>query len=271
MSSAVDTAEQVARTARDSRPVEVLARLGLASRGLVWLVLGVLALSLAGGGTDKADQAGAFRALAGTSIGGPLLATLALGFVGYAAWLLLSAAVGHRAEDGVTRLLHRGESLGKGVFYLGLCASTVHFMARGAGSGDVRSRTAEVLSYPGGRTLIGLIGLGVVGIGIYMVAKAVLRKHADCLEDYRVPDALQRLGVVIGAFGYLGRGLVIALAGAFLVRAAVLADAKEAKGLDATLQAVAEQSYGQVLLSLAALGMLAFAAWSFFEAVYREI
>lgn len=271
MTSTVGSTEQTAREVHDSRAVEVLARLGLCSRGLVWLVLGVLALSVVGGGTAKADQDGAFRALASTPVGVPLLATLALGFLGYSTWLLLSAAVGHRDEDGATRLLHRGESLAKGVVYLGLSGSTVHFLARGAGTGDVRSRTAEVLSYSGGRTAVALVGVVVVGVGVYMVAKAVTRKHADCLESYRVPDALRRPAIVIGAVGYLGRGLVVGLVGAFLVRAAALADAQEAKGLDATLQAVAQQPYGQVLLTLAAIGLLAFAAWSFFEAVYRDI
>lgn len=271
MTTTADNAEQTAREVHDSRAVEVLARLGLCSRGLVWLMLGLLALSLVGGAAAKADQDGAFRALAATPVGGPLLAILALGFLGYATWLLLSAAVGHRREEGMERLLHRGESLAKGVLYLGLCASTVHFLVRGGGTADVKSRTAQVLSFPGGRTAIGVVGVVVVGVGLYMIAKAVTRKHADCLEHYRVPDSLRRPAVFIGAVGYFGRGLVVALVGAFLVRAAALADAQEAKGLDAALEAVAQQPYGLVLLTLAAIGLLAFAAWSFFEAVYREI
>lgn len=271
MTSTVDGAEQAARAAYDSRPVEVLARLGLCSRGLVWLVLGLLALSLARGVAADADQQGAFRALAGTPVGGPLLATLALGFLGYATWLLLSSMVGHRTETGTTRLLHRAEGLAKGIFYLALCASTVHFLVRGGGTGDVRSRTAQVLSYSGGRTAVGLVGLVVVGIGLYMIAKALTRRHAECLEHYRVPPRLRRPAVFVGAVGYLGRGLVVVLVGAFLLRAAVLVDARQAKGLDAVLETVAQQPYGQVLLASAAIGLLAFALWSFFEAAYRDL
>ncbi|MEX2290585.1 MAG: DUF1206 domain-containing protein [Mycobacteriales bacterium] len=271
MTSTVDDAEQAARAAYDSRPLEVLARLGLAARGLVWLVLGLLAFSLARGVAADADQDGAFRALAHTPVGGPLLATLALGFLGYATWLLLSAAVGHRAETGATRLRHRAEGLVKGIFYLALCAGTVRFLLRGSGTGDVRSRTAQVLAHPGGRTAVALVGLVVVGVGLYMIAKAVTRRHADCLEHYRVPPRLRRPAVFVGAVGYLGRGLVVALVGAFLLRAAVLADARQAKGLDAALETVAQQPYGQVLLASAATGLLAFALWSFFEAAYRDL
>lgn len=271
LDDALDDAQDAARTVHESRSVELLARLGLAARGLVWTLLALLALSLVGGAAGKADQDGAFRALAATPFGTPVLVLLAVGFLGYSSWLLLSAAVGHRDETGRSRLLHRAESLAKGLLYLGLCGSTVHFLARGGGSGDVQSRTAQVLGYPGGRLVVGLAGLGVVGVGLYMVAKALTRKHAECLEHYRVPGALHGPAVLVGAVGYLGRGLVVALVGAFLVRSAVLVDAEEAKGLDATLQVVAEQPYGQVLLALAATGMLAFGAWSFVEAAYRDL
>lgn len=257
--------EQAARGARDSRAVEVLARLGLASRGLVWLVLGLLALSLVRGSEAKADQAGALAALADKPFGRPLLVVLAVGFVGYATWLLLEAAV---SREGAR---HRVQSGSKAVVYLALSVSTVQFLGRGAGGGDAQSRTAEVMSRPGGRTAVGLVGLVVLGIGGYLAVQGLRRKHADALEDYRVPDGLRRPAVWVGAVGYVGRSVTLGLVGAFLLRAALLFDPKQAKGLDAALQAVAQQPYGRVLLGLTVVGMLAYALWSFFEAVYREL
>ena len=271
MTATVDNAEQAARAAHGSRTVEVLARLGLASRGLVWLVLGLLALTIARGGDAQADQTGALTALAGAPFGKALLVVLAVGFAGYAAWLLLSAAVGHRDEDGNKRLLARGKSLLKGLVYAALCVSTLQFLLRGAGGESASSRTAEVMSHAGGRTAIGVLGAVLIGLGLYLVAKGVRRKHAECLEGYRVPPRLRRPAITIGAVGYVGRGFTLGLVGTFLVRAAVLFDPQEAKGLDAALQAVVEQPYGRVLLLLAVVGVLAYAVWSFFEAAYREI
>ena len=271
MTSTVGTAEQAARDVHGSRAVEGLARLGLASRGLVWLVLALLAASIVRGDQAQADQGGALRALSRTPFGQPLLLTLAVGFAGYAAWLLLSAAVGHRDEHGRERALHRGKSLGKGLVYAALSVTTLQFLLRGSGGGSTSSRTAEVMSYTGGRTAVGLVGLVLVGIGIYMVVKGVRRKHAECLEQYRVPRALRRPAIAVGAVGYVGRGFTLGLVGAFLVRAAVRFDPQQAKGLDAALQAVVEQPYGRVLLGSAVVGMLAYALWSFVEAAYRDI
>ena len=271
MTSTLDSAEQAARTAHDSRAVEVLARLGLACRGLVWLVLAALAFSLVRGDSAQADQGGALAALAGTPVGGPLLVVLAVGFAGYAGWLLLEAAVGSREESGRSRLLHRLRSLFKGGVYLALCLSTVQFLLRGRGGESASSRTADVMAQQGGRTLIGLIGLVLLGIGVDLVAKGMRRKHAECLEHYRVPRRLRRPAILVGAVGYVGRGVTLGLVGAFLLRAAVRVDREQAQGLDAALQAVVAQPYGRVLLGLTVLGMLAYALWSFFEAAFREI
>ena len=271
MTSTVGSAEQAAREVHDSRAVEGLARLGLASRGLVWLVLALLSLSILRGEQAQADQGGALRALAQTAFGQPLLLTLAVGFAGYAAWLLLSAAVGHRVERGTSRALHRGRSLAKGLVYGALAVSTLQFLLRGSGGGSTPSRTAEVMSYTGGRTAVGADGLALLGVAVYLVVKGLRRKHADCLEHYRVPGSLRRPAIAVGAVGYLGRGFTLGLVGAFLVRAAISFDPQQAKGLDAALQAVVEQPHGRVLLGLAVIGMLAYALWSFFEAAYRDL
>lgn len=264
MSTPVDTAEQAARTVKDSKAIEVLARLGLASRGLVWLVLGVLAASLVRGGDAQADQAGALKELVEAPFGKPLLLVLAVGFAGYAAWLLLEAAVtGEKA-------LRRAKSGFKAVVYAALCVSTLQFLARGAGDESTTSRTADLMSRTGGRTAVALVGSVLLGIGLYCVAKGVRRKHAECLEHYRVPDRLRRPGILIGAVGYVGRGVTLGLIGAFLVKAAVQFDPAQAKGLDAALQAVADQPYGRILLGLTVIGVLAYALWSFFEAAYRD-
>ena len=267
--TAVDNAQDAARSAHDSRAVEVLARLGLASRGLVWLVLSALAFSLVLGRAAQADQEGALRALAAQPFGRPLLVVLAAGFAGYATWLLLEAAVGYRDDD--SRGLHRARAGVKALVYLALSVSTGLFLARGAGGGSTASRTADVMAHPGGRTAVGAVGALLVAVGIYLAVKGIRRKHAACLEHYRVPRLLRRPAIACGAVGYVGRGVTLGVVGAFLVRAALRTDPSQAKGLDAVLKAVVEQPYGRILLGLTVIGMLAYALWSFFEAAFRDI
>lgn len=267
------TAERTTQQVHDSTAVEGLARLGLAARGLVWLAIGLLAASVAlGRGDERTDRAGALTAIKDQPFGGTVLVVLVVGFLGYAAWRVLEAAVGHRDDDGAKRVGHRLLSLGKGLVYLFLAVSTVQFLLRGSeGEDQTGSRTAELMSRTGGRTAVGLVGVVLVGIGLFMAFRALKQKHGERLEHYRVPSRLRRPAVVVGVVGLVGRGAVLVLVGVFLLLAAVRFEPGEAKGLDAALQALAQQPYGPVLLGAVVVGVLAYALWSFVEAAYRDI
>ncbi len=267
-----DEVKRSARELEDSDAVHGLARLGLGARSVVWLVIGLLVLSVALGGSEQTDQGGALRAVAEQPFGTALLVVLAVGFVGHGLWRLLTAAVGHAHEpDPKKRWAHRGAALVRGLVYLTLGAATVRFLLDGSSQDQTQSLTARLMGAPGGRALVGLVGLAVIGVGVAMAVKGVKHDHADDLVTGRMPAGLRRPAVKIGVVGLLGRGAVFGLVGLFLVRAAVLFDPSEAKGLDAALQTVAAQPYGTVLLALAVLGILAYAVWSAVETLYKRL
>lgn len=267
------SAGRTAREVHDSDALEGLARLGLAARGVVWLVIGLLGVSLLLGHAQQTDREGALRAIADRRYGEVLLVVLVVGFVGYALWRALSAAVGHRDEDGTKRTAKRLMSAGKAVLYAFLAWSTVRFLAdQGSSGGDeTSSQTARVMQHSGGRLLVGAVGVGVVVTGAVMVVRAVQGKHAKKLEQFRLDPRARETAKTVGTVGLSGRGLVLALVGAFLVVAAVQFDPAEAKGLDAALKTLADRAYGQVLLAVAVIGVLAYGVWSFVEAAYRKI
>jgi hypothetical protein len=271
-----DKVRSTAERAQRSDGVERLARVGLAARTLVWFVLGGLVVRLALGqsGGQSADQSGALKSLAATPVGGVLLALLALGFLVWAGYRLLCAAVGSRGEsDPKKRWGHRAKAFGEAVVYLLATASAVRVLTGGRSDSEqeTSSATAAVMGVTGGRTLVGLAGAAAVGIGVVLAWRAVQRKHSEKLEHFRIPPALRRPAVTIGVVGLIGRSAVVVLIGAFLVSAAVQFDAGEAKGLDASLRAVAEQPFGQALLGLAAVGVLGYALWSLVETLWRDL
>jgi hypothetical protein len=250
--------------------VEGLARWGLVCRGLVYAVVGLLAVSVVLGGNERTDKDGALRAIADRPLGEPLLVTMVVGFAGYACWRLLSAAVGHRDDDEPKRTGKRLLSLGRGLFYLGVAATTVRFLVAGPGGDEVPSWTAKVLGTPGGRTTVLLGGAVVVATGLGIAVRAALTRHEERLDPKRVPARAKRVATAVGVVGLVGRGLVIALLGAFLVKAAWESDAQEARGLDAALDTLSRQAYGRGLLAVAAVGLLGYALWSFAEAAWRR-
>lgn len=265
------TLADTARRAHRSDEVSWLAKAGLASQGLIHVLIGVIALQIAFGSSGQsADAAGAFDTLADDSLGRVVLVLLAIGCVAYAIWRGLEGAVGRRDCDGAERVVKRATSLFLAVVYLGFAAAIVRQLdGGGSGSGGSRtteqSTTARIMQESGGRSLIGALGLAIVVVGAVLVYRGATKKFREHLDPQAGP-VVDGLGMA----GNIGRGLVIALAGLFLVKAAVEFDAGEARGLDATLRELADQSYGPILLVLAALGLLAYGAYSFCEVRFRR-
>lgn len=269
-----DAAQDLAERAEDSRGVQHVARLGLAARTLVWLVVGLLAASVALGGDQQADQGGALRTLSESPLGGVLLVALALGFLCYAGYRLLCLAVGHRDDpDSRKRWAHRAKSGGEALVFVAAAVSVVRVLAGGGGDSEqeTTSATATLMELPAGRTMVGLVGVTALVVGLVLVVRALAHAHDDKLEWRRLSPRWWRPAMWLGAVGLTGRGLVVALLGGFLVNAAVRFDPQQAKGLDAALQALAGQPFGTGLLVLAAVGLLGYALWSLAETVYGDL
>jgi hypothetical protein len=268
----VGEAKQAAKKAHNSDAVEWLARLGLVSRGVIWLTVGLLAAQVALGDNERADKDGALAAIKDKPLGELLLVVLAVGFLGYAAWRLLEGAVGNRDEDDDRkRWAKRAGSLFRGGIYLFLAGSTAKFVLGGGGHDKTQPLTARVMTATGGRTLVFLVGAGLVVGGLAMAFRGLRQKFEDLVDEGKMPALLRTVTRVVGTVGLVSRGLVFALVGWFLIDAAVRFEPDQAKGLDASLKTVAQQPFGRVALFAGAVGLLAFAAWSWIEARYRKI
>jgi hypothetical protein len=271
---AVDTddVKQVAERAEEHRVVERFARAGLGSRAVVWVLIGVLAASVAfGGGSEDSDQGGALRAVGETPGGAALLVLMALGFLCYSAYRFLCAAVGHRTEGKRDRVLSRLKSAGEGGIYTAAALSTLRTVLGDSPDSEeeTRSMTATVMELPGGRTVVGVAGAVAVVVAIVLFVRVCRHQHTERLEN--VPQRLRRPVAWLGVAGLGGRSLAIALVGGFLVNAAVRFDPNEAKGLDAALSELAQQPFGTVLLLLAAASLLCYGLWSFVEMLWRDV
>lgn len=259
-----------AREAEGSQAAEWGARAGVVARGLLWLVVGLLAANVALGGESKADKNGALAALRDQPFGKALLVVLAAAFAAHALFRLLEGTVGRRdEEDDRKRLLKRAWSLCRVGVYGFFAYSTVRFLVSSGGSSeDAKKPTARVMELPAGRWLVAAVGAGIVIGGLVMAVRGLRQDFTDKLD---MPSGrMRRVVEVAGTAGLAGRGLVYALVGSFLVQAAATFDPDKAKGLDASLKALAGQPFGTFLLLLAVVALLAFALWSFLEARYRS-
>ncbi|MER6114821.1 DUF1206 domain-containing protein [Streptomyces sp. A0642] len=268
-----------ARQAGDSKAVEVGGRAGFVARGVIYFLVGFLALRIAFNGGDskkQADRGGALSEIAQKPFGSALLWVLGIALVGMALWRLSEAIFGAPGPDG-DKATKRLASAGRAVFYGFVAYSVLSFAAggksSGSGSSDSQSQdvTAKVLDLPGGRWIVGLAGAAIVGVGLWIAARAAMRKFHKRLRMEAMSPA-QRRGVdITGVFGGLSRGIVFAVAGGFAVSAAVKARSGEAKGMDDTLRSFASAPAGPWLLALIAIGLAAFGLFSFAHARWRKI
>ena len=255
--------------------VERLGRAGLVAKGVLYGVVGILAIKVALGAREEdPDKEGALRTIAAQPLGTVLLSVLAIGFAGYAAWRLAQALFDRDNEgEGAKGLAKRSGALGKAILYGSLCALTIRKVA-GADSGDgskEEQATAGVLGLPLGRYLVFAVAAGLIGAALFNGYRAVTCKFEKSLETERMSEAEERAARGAGVLGHLARFVVFGLIGAFLAQAAWEYEPKEAVGLDGALAKVAQQAYGPWLLGAVAAGLVAYALYCFVQARYRDV
>jgi uncharacterized protein DUF1206 len=251
---------------------EWLARAGFAARGIVYVIIGILAIKLAlGSGGTSANQQGALRTIAAQPFGKVLLILVAIGLGGYALWRLARAVVGHGPE-GSDSGVDRVAAFASGIVYAGLCAIAVEILlGSGGGSGGAQKTTAGVFGWPAGTWLVGIAGVVFIGVGLYQGYRGISKDFLDDSKTERMSPRIRRWVEWIGTVGHLARMVVFCLVGIFLIRAAIDFDPNKAVGLDGALAKVDHASYGPFLLGLVAAGLIAFGVYSLSDARYRRI
>lgn len=260
--------------------IEKLARLGYATKGIVYGLVGVLAVMAALGlGGQTTDTQGALRAIAAQPYGQVLLILIAIGLAGYALWRFVEAILDpeHKGDDkkGLAKRLGYAVS---GVLYAALTASAVGLILGSAnqsggqgGSSQAQSITARVLAQPFGAWLVGIVGAIIIGVGFYQFYKAYSMKFRRTLKLHQMGRKEEIWAVRISRFGLAARGVVFVMIGFFLIQAGRQSQAQEVKGLDGVLQTLAQQPYGKFLLAVVALGLVAYGVYMFVQARYRRI
>ncbi|MFJ8431273.1 DUF1206 domain-containing protein [Kitasatospora sp. NPDC094019] len=258
------------------RGLRLAGRAGFTARGVVYLLVGLLALRIAAGdGSDEADRQGALRQVAEQPFGTAALWLLVAGFAGMALWRASTAVLGRGGDHRpAKRLLNAGRAL----FYAAVCWGTAVFAAgSGGGSdggsdGDGKSRTwtAHALGLPTGRVLVAAAGLVVVAVGVGTAVQALRRRFLRKLATGRMGHRTRTAVTVVGVAGNTARGTVFTGVGVFLVTAAVRFDPQRAKGLDDTLRSFADTAAGPSLLAAVAFGLLLFGIFSFLSARWRS-
>ena len=269
--------KQAIQSATTSPLMEKLIRLGYMMRGLVYGVIGLLALQVAvGSGGKLTDQQGAIAALGGTPLGQVLLYVMLVGLIGYALWGLIRAVVDplHEGTD-AKGIAQRVGYMVSGISYGLLAVSTYGLITAkasaatgGAQGAQTQQATASILTQPWGPWVVALAAVIVIGVGLLQIYTGLRPKFNPQFQLAGRTGNARKWLERAGRFGTVARGAVFSLIGVFLLLAAVQHDASQAQGFDGVLTALLHQPTGPWLLSVVAAGLIAFGIYS---AVIRRV
>ena len=256
-------------------------RVAIVTQGLLYAILGLLALRLAfGNHDDKPSQRGALEAIARQPLGRMLLVIVAIGLAAHAAWRLLLAVRGEPGDDDDGKsVAKRAANLGRMAIYGSFTVAAAGLVlgsrssAGGGGSGSgakEKQSTAVVLSWPAGRWQVIAVGIGIIGGGLWNVKRAITRSFLDKLDCSSVSEGRERIVEVVGVAGYLARAFCYVLVGWFLINAGWHHDSRKTEGLDGALREFATTDYGTWLLALLAIGLMLFGCFRVIDGILRK-
>jgi hypothetical protein len=270
-------AKVAAKDVADNPWLERLARFGYATKGIVYIVVGVLAtLAAFGIGGETTDLRGALREIGSKPFGKIALATVAFGLIGYVLWRWVEAiADADRKGTKPKGIALRIGYFCSGVVYAGLAYTAAKVLfdvdEPESSSETQESWIARVLKVSFGRTLVIIAGGCVISFGLYQIYKGFKAKFRKRLKLGKMDETKDTWATWSGRIGYAARGIVFCIIGFFGIQAALHFNPDEAKGLDEALASLAQNYYGSWALGIVAIGLIAYGFYMLVEARYRRI
>ena len=259
-----------------------LGRFGLVARGLVYLMVGFLAVRAAIGiGGKFTDKQGAVNEIELLPFGNVIMWAVALGLFAYIAWRFTHAVLDldHKGSD-LKGLAKRSGGIFSGLAYSGVATAALAAAAHrpslrlgkgGGGDAAAQDWTAWLMSQPFGRALALAAGATIAAIAIFQLYQAVTCKFAKHIRGGGLTASQETWSRRIGRVGYAARGIAFGVIAWFIVDAAVEKDAERAGGLASAFRTLADQPYGQWLVGAVGAGFGLFGIYSMIEARYRRI
>ena len=261
------SANPVKRAAADPK-LELLMRLGYVVRGVLYAVMGYLALRIALGqrGGKATDLAGSLVWLTGNPLGKVVLIVIVVGLAAYSFWGFIRAIYDplHRGKD-AQGIAARIGFVTSALSYAALAFFALQILAgQGAGSSDSTQQSiGSLLSNPVGGIVTELLGVIAIGVGIGQFIEAYRATFAKDLKAAEMSESERKLAIGLGRFGMAARGVTFLVIGWFLIQAGIHHDPGKATGFGGAFLFLLSQPYGHLLVGVIALGFIALGLHSF--------
>ncbi|MBU3189588.1 DUF1206 domain-containing protein [Clostridium bowmanii] len=259
---------------------ETMARLGYATRGLIFFVIGLLAFLLAfRNGGKTTDQQGAIAAIGSQPGGRILLCIVLIGVICYSLWGLIQVVINplHKKND-IKGISARIGYLFSSIAYAFLALPTYDLITDGSraavnGKQGVQTQNyvAKILTIPFGQWMVVLVAIPVILFGIFQIFKGIMPHFGRQLHLIKLTSPQLKCVKSLGRFGIISRGIIVTLVGVFLIIAAYTSNSENAKGFSSTIMSLISHPYGRWLMGIIALGLMALGVYDFFIVIFFRL
>jgi hypothetical protein len=254
------------------------AQIGIAAKGLVYVLVGgftaVAAFSTSDG--EIVGKRGAIQELLNVPFGQLILWIIAIGVAFYAIYRTVLAFHGYRKYDDIKKQAFEvGRYMFSAIIYGFLSYYIIDLLVgSGSSSGDGGSSRqffiSKILSWDGGRWLVGAIALGFLGKGIYQIYTGISEKFRRKVKEGEIDARLIKAYTRAGKVGYISRGIVLGVIAYLFFRAAIDYDASKAGGTENAFKFI-NSTVGPYIMGVIALGLVSYGIYMFFKARHREM
>jgi hypothetical protein len=266
--SAIQSRTSEVKQAAANPQLEFLERLGYVVRGVLYAVMGFLALriALAQPGGKATDLSGSLLWLIGNPFGKLVLIVTILGLAAYSLWGFVRAIFDplHRGRD-AKGIAARVGFITSAVSYAAIAFFALQILAgQGGASNDSTQKTVStLLTNPAGGVITLVLGLFslVIGIGQFIEAYRAIFKND--LKAAEMSQSERDIAIGLGRFGMAARGVTFLVIGWFLIQAGIHHNAADVHGFGGAFLFLLAQPYGRWLVGIIALGFIALGLHSF--------
>ncbi len=264
-----------AKKAEYSPLMEAMTRLGYGVRGLIYMIMGILAFKVVlGKGGSFVTQKGAIAAIASQPAGRFLLWIVLVGLISYALWGVVRALLDplHKGRD-LKGLVTRFGFLVSAFGYSVLVPTTYGYIkGTSASSGSsIQKFIVQMMAKPFGRGVVGILGLAFIIGGLYQIYQGIKANFDRQFHVYAMTPGQAKTAIGVARFGTVARGVVYGVAGGLVLLAAIQANPNQPADLDAALATLLKLPYGIWILGVIALGLVAFGFYSMLSALWFRL
>lgn len=258
-----------------ARWVKYCAKIGLTAKGVLYCLLGGLALKEAlelNKSSQGVGRKSVFLFVEELMLGRVLLGLVAGGLACFCIWRLLQAFKDTESKGaGVKGLIYRLRYALSAAFYglLALLAAKLTIGTKDSDNGFIQTFTKLVVHKPLGHLVLMGAAAAIALAGAYFIYQGFSGKYRKKIIASGVKKEAEKALITAGTIGYIARGIVWILIGYLLLQAnkyAISGAANESKNV---FEFIESASYGSYLLGSVAIGLILYGLFTFMEARFR--